>query len=73
MDWWLYQFLFVDQKTQELSSSKLWFHIGIVTALFTVWYSVIHNQSVPDGVFELVTLVVLNRFGRKIAEHHYGK
>ena len=66
----LWQFLFVDQTTKELSSSKFWFHAGTATAIFISIYAVVKQVEVPDAVVYLVIGVITNRMGRKLWEKH---
>lgn len=55
----LYQFLFVDQKTKTLSHSKFWSHIGYGVMCYTFTYAVIYGTTVDVTIWALFGICVL--------------
>ena len=55
----LYQFLFIDQKTKTLSHTKFWSNVGYAVMSFTFTYAVMFGTEVDEMIWLLFGAVVV--------------
>ena len=56
---WIYQFLFIDQKTKHLSHTKFWSHIGYGVMCYTFPYAVVNGSQIDYTLWLLFGIVVI--------------
>ena len=56
---WLMNFLFIEQKTGELSHTKFWSNLGYATMIETFFYSVHYGSKASETLWFVFGVVVI--------------